>query len=253
MNYENILSDLDIQQGNTILVSSNIKPLALIFKKHAIRFNIDAFINQLQTSLTIEGTLLFPAFNYDFSSHKEYNYKLSIPQNMGSLSNQAFKRKDFIRTKHPVFSFMVWGRYAKKFYELKNIDAFSADSPFGELYNLKAKMVFIDVDYNKSFTYVHFVEQMENAFYRYHKKFQNYYIDENGKKEMREYSLFVRDLEKNVKNNYNPLGKILEELGIAKRYQIQNSNIIILDLFRAYDVIKDQIQYYPENLITYTQ
>ncbi len=253
MDYEKILSQIDLNSDDTLLVSSNMKPLALLFKKYGTKFIANDFIDILKLHLKDDGTLLFPSFNYGFSSGKAFDYKTTPPENMGTLSNTAFKRDDFIRTKHPVFSFFVWGKYANEFYSLNNKDAFSIDSPFGLMYNLKAKMLFIDIDYNRSFTYVHFVEQMEKAFYRYHKKFQNEYIDENGIKEMREYSIFVRDLEKNVKNNYNPLGQIFEDRGIAKRYQIETSNIVLLDLHAVYEVIKEQIKYHPENLVTYTK
>lgn len=251
MPYISYLSKLDIKASDTILIASNIKQIALLCKKQGTRFDPHTFINQLQKLLTKEGTLLFPAFNYGFSSGKEFDYYTSAPENMGSLSNCAFTRDDFIRTQHPVFSFLVWGKQTQEFYNLNNKDAFSLDSPFGILYQLKAKMVFIDIDFNRSFTYVHFVEHMEHAFYRYHKKFQNYYTDKDGKKEMREYSLFVRDLDRNVKNNYNPLGPIFEAKGISKTFTADNSKTIILDLYKAYDIIKEQIKNHPQNLVTY--
>lgn len=252
MPYRKIISQLNIKNDDTVLIASNIMPLAISLKKNGFIVNADDFINVFQDFLQDNGTLLFPSFNYDFSNNIEYNYLTSAPQKMGSLSNTAFKRDDFIRTRHPVFSFSVWGKNAEKFHQLSNKEAFSLDSPFGLMYQLNAKMLFIDIDYNRSFTYVHFIEHMEKAFYRYHKEFTNFYTDEHGDKTERTYSIFVRDLEKNVKNSYNPLGHIFEKNMIAKKEKIFNCEFILLDLHKAYDIVKHEIKTNPKNLISYT-
>ena len=239
------LDDLDITKQDTLLVASNILFLALYVKG----FKPNEFINELQKRV---GTLLFPAFNYDFCSGKAFDYKNTPPSTViGSLSLSAFKREDFKRTKHPVFSFMVWGKNQDKFVSLENIDAFGIDSPFGLLYKLKAKMLLIDIDYNKSFTYIHFVEHQENAPYRYHKSFTAEYITNNSKK-TKTYKLFVRDIEKGVTNNINPTGKILEDKNVSKIYKFfdNKSTWRLIDLYKAYDIIAYQIKNNPLNLVT---
>jgi len=241
------LDKLNLKKEDTLLVASNIIPLAFEFKKQGLDFNPDEFIDELQKRVS---TLLFPAFNYQFCEGKTFDYKNTPPATiMGSLSLSAFKRKDFKRTKHPVFSFMVWGKYQDEFVNLNNIDAFGMDSPFGLLYKLKAKMLFINIEYNFSFTYVHFVEHQENANYRYHKAFSATYIDENGKESPKTYKLLVRDLEKGVVNNINPTGKILEEKNIAKKQILNNSEFVLVDLYKAYDVIAYQVKNNPLNLV----
>ena len=240
------LDKLNLNKKDTLLVSSNIISLSMQIKS----FDANVFIDNLKNRV---NTLLFPAFNYQFCEGKDFDYDNTPPSTlMGSLSLVAFKRKDFKRTKHPVFSFMVAGEHQKDFINLNNIDAFGKDSPFGLLYNLKAKMLFIDIDYNKSFTYVHFVEHQENASYRYHKKFSGNYI-KNNKKEYKTYKLFVRDLEKGVENNINPTGKILEENEVAVKYNIFNSDFILVDLYKAYDIIADQVNHNQLNLVRFTK
>jgi aminoglycoside 3-N-acetyltransferase len=239
------LNELELEKNDTLLVASNIIPLALSIKN----FDPNDLINELQKRVS---TLLFPAFNYEFCEGKAFDYKNTKPSTgMGSLALAAFRRDDFKRTTHPVFSFMVWGKYQKDFVSLKNIDAFSMDSPFGLLYKLKAKMLFIDIDYNSSFTYVHFVEHQQNAFYRYHKEFKGEYIKDN-KKEFKTYRLFVRDLEKGVVNNINPTGDILEKKGLVKIYKFFNDKSIwkLLNLYDVYKEIAYQVKNNPFNLMS---
>lgn len=249
--YREVFEKIELQNDDTLLIGSNITKFGYELYKRKIKFNPDEFIDELQKYLN-RGTILFPTFNYDFCRGEPFDYKNSLPQNMGALSNRAFKREDFKRTKHPIFSFMVWGKYQKELVNLNNISSFGIDSPFGFLYLKKAKMLLIDVEYNHSFTYLHFVEQQAGVDYRYNKIFEAPYIDENGKKEIKKYSMLVRDLKKGVVNNSNPLGKILEEKGISKVYNVLGESVWrVVDLNRSFDIIKNEAIYNPHNLVKF--
>ena len=251
MIYEKYFQQVGLKSNDILLVASNITTFGYELYKRKIKFNPNEFIDSLQDYLK-NGTILFPAFNYDFCRGEKFDYKNSPPQKMGALSNTAFKRDDFKRTKHPIFSFMIWGKYQKELIDLNNISSFGIDSPFGFLYLNNAKMLFIDVEYNHSFTYIHFVEQQAGVDYRYNKIFEAPYIDENGKKEIKKYSMLVRDLEKGVVNNSNPLGKILEKKGISKVNNILGkSKWKIVDLNKSFDVIKKEAIYNPTNLVRF--
>ena len=254
MPYSKYLSSLDIKVGDTLLVASNILQLGVNLKKEGIKFGSDDMISSLQRLLGPDGTLLFPAFNYDFSSQKGYDYLHSPPQNMGALSNQAFKRKDFMRTKHPVFSFFVSGKKVQKYYKLNNISAFAKESPFDLMYQDNAKMLFIDIEYNRSYTFIHYVEEIVGVQYRYFKDFTSTYKDHNSLEEQRTYTLLVRDLEKGVINSSNPIGKILEQKNVSKTYNILGVKFALVDLKKAYKIIEEDILFNEsKNLISYTK
>ncbi len=249
--YDRFVDSLHLAPGQTVLIASNLMPLSLLFRKHAQRFDPHLLIDTLQQRIGVTGTLLFPAYNYDFSQGKPYNIVTSPPQHMGALSNAAFKRDDFRRTLHPIFSFLVWGERQADFLELCNVDAFGDDSPYGLLYRLKAIMVMIDVDYKHSFTYAHFVEHQEDAPYRYHKTFTAEYTDGSGQTQTRSCRMFVRDLEQGVQNHYNPLGPIFAQHGVARLHTFFTSQVICIDLYGAYEIIKEAITYAPELLVTF--
>jgi aminoglycoside 3-N-acetyltransferase len=185
-----------------------------MFIKNKIKFNLDEVGNN--------RTVLFPTYNFDYYKTKS---------NMGFITNIALNRNDFIRTKHPIYSFAVFGKFSQSFYNLNNTEAFSEKSPFGLLHKLKAKMLLIDIDYQNSFTFVHYVEQFNNIEYRFHK-----YLNKHKKT----YSIFVR--KEKIITNVNPIGKILEQNNVSKGYTIIN-------LKKAFNTItKDIKENFGKNL-----
>ena len=239
--YEQWLESSGINKGDTLLVASDIFNIALALKKENMKFNPSAFIDVLQSLLGPDGTLLFPAYNYDFCKGLAFDYHHTAPQKMGTLSKIAFQRDDFIRTKHPVFSFMVSLNRAEEYYELENISGFGKDSPYSLLHQKKAKMLFIDVEYNHSFTFSHYVEETSGVNYRYLKNFTAPYIGPDGIRSERTYQLLVRDLEKGVMNALNPIGEIFEIQGVANIFNLCNRKCVLLDLAKAYNIVKNDI------------
>ena len=178
---------------------------------------------------------------------------MHTPCKTGSLGTVALKRNDFKRTKHPIYSFAVWGKDKDKLCNLENVSSFGADSPFAYLKENNALNIFIDVDYNNSFTYVHFVEEQSGVVkYRYQKMFTAPYIDEDGQNHNSRYSMFVRDLNLDVENTINNIGLILEKNAVAKRTTVDTIPIAFLRMGDAYPIIEDDIIHNKSrNICTY--
>jgi aminoglycoside 3-N-acetyltransferase len=234
------IRELDINEGDILLVSSDILNLLIDLKYQENIIDPNYIIDNLQKIVGSEGTLLFPTYNWDFCRGFPFDY-FKTPSMTGSLSSAALKRKDFKRTKHPIYSFAVWGQYQDLLYSMNNTDSFGIDSPFDFLYRQHGKNLIIDVDYQNCFTFAHYVEECVGVAYRYIKKFSAVYIDEQSKEEEKIFSMYVRNLEMETEHNSNPIGELLEDKGIAKRKQINNIPFIIVDLYHAFDVIKEDI------------
>lgn len=241
-----------VSKGELVLIHSDIKKTCWLLRedfeddKSIINFIIDTFINTLGE----EGTLLIPTFNWDFCEGKPFDYKNS-PAKTGALPTEALKRKDFKRTKHPIYSFAVNGKLQEEFLACENVSAFGMDSPFGLLWKYDGKIILWDVDYQNSFTFVHFVEQVYNVDYRYEKLFTAPYIDENGIEELRTYSMFVRDLEKGVLTHVNPIGKILEDESISEVKDFYGIKIRVMSAKKSFERISLELKRNSSILITY--
>lgn len=240
----NVFSKINVNEGDTILVSSDILRI-LLNKSSNNQISPDKIIDMLKEKIGKNGNLLFPTFNWGFCEGKNFDYK-KTQSLCGTLSNIALKRDDFIRTKNPIYSFVVTGKDAELISNLEHKDCFSLNSPFGYLIDKKAKNLFIDLHYRaRGFPFVHVIEQEVGVKYRYNKNFTGLYIDEGGKITEQTFSMYVRDLSKNIgatlisekfdntlkKNNGIEISKILNGC----------SEVQIISIKIAYDLLKKDL------------
>lgn len=249
---KDIADKLDIGKGDTLLVSSDLKRLLFQCLSHGDSTDPNVFLESLMEAVGTEGTILLPSFNWDFCKGVTFDYRRT-PGRTGSLGKTALKREDFVRTKHPIYSFAVWGKDADRLYEMENRDSFGQDSPFAYLREVQAKNLFIDVSYQDSFTFAHYVEEWEGRVpYRYVKDFTAGYIDRQGTEEERTYSMFVRDLEMNVQVTINPMEEQFVQAGAVHAYEINGVDFRLLELGTAYELMREDILHNrSRNLCTY--
>lgn len=197
ISYKKIPSVLKIEKGDVILLTSDITDLFLQCQENGEIMDVNILLDNFQEAIGEEGTLLVPTYNWGFCQGKAFDYK-KTPSKTGAIGNAALRRKDFTRTKHPIYSFAVWGKDAVKLAAMDNIESFGPDSPFAYLEQVNAKNVFIGASLRNSFTYIHYIEQKLGAKYRYSKKFKSHYIDQNKVDTVKEYAMYVRDLDLGV-------------------------------------------------------
>lgn len=234
---------LGLKLGDEVFVSSGVRKLVESEKRFSDVIDLNDLINGFIDVIGKEGTLLFPTYNWGFCKGVTFDYK-NTPSEVGCLSIEALKRSDFVRTKHPIYSFAVWGKNKNLLYELENKSSFGMNSPFSYMKEHNVKNVIIDVSLQHSFTFVHYVEQSSDLCfaYRYDKDFTAGYIDENGNETQRTYSMFVRNLEKDVFNTVDPIEPDFIDKGAERVYDINYSNIKIIELGKCYDIILDDIK-----------
>ena len=126
--------------------------------------------------------LCFPTFNWDFCKGNAFNY-LKTKSLTGSLGNLALKRKDFLRSVNPIYSFSIFGKDKQKIAKMSHRACFGLNSPFGFLIKNGGKNLFIDLDYKSALTYAHVAEETVGVNYRYIKTFNGLYYDRKNKKE----------------------------------------------------------------------
>lgn len=239
VSYKNLASMLGIGAGDTLLVSSDILRLICVARKNKEMFEPNGFIDSLLKTVGSAGTVLLPTFTWEFCRGKPFDY-LRTPSEAGALSRVALKRKDFQRTKHPVYSFAVWGQGKAELCNLSNVSAFGADSPFAYLYSKCAKNLFIEIHHRVGgFPIVHYAEEMVGVKYRFLKDFTAPYIDENGKMSTPTYSVYVRNLE--MTNGVTQTSPRLDEILMERHFytsQIINGIYFgVIDVKGAVDIM----------------
>lgn len=162
--YSQIIDSFHLEENDTVFISSDISNLARYFKENNVIFDVNAVVESIQAKL-VNGTLIFPAYTDDLRDGDVFDYLKSKPTT-GALSNRIARRKDFTRTFDPLHSVYVWGSMTHEILKLKDLSTFGKDSIFGFLGRENAKFIFIDVDLQNSFTFIHYLEEKSNVSYR---------------------------------------------------------------------------------------
>ena len=103
--FEKIFRSLGLKEKDKILISSNLLKMIISKKRGDIKFEIKDIIDSLIKIIKKDGTILVPTFNWDFCKGLGFHYKKTL-SNSGSLGNYVLKRRDFKRTKNPIYSFL---------------------------------------------------------------------------------------------------------------------------------------------------
>jgi len=242
ISYKDVISHIDIQKGDIVSVSSDILKLICVCRDNNEKFDPNTFIDTVIKKIGDKGTLLFPTYNKGFCKGIAFDYYNTLSQ-VGGINNVALKRKDFKRTKHPIFSFAVWGNDQDYLCNLNNISAWGVDSPFAYLYENGAKNLCIGIDYKQSASFLHYPEEKVGVSYRFFKDFTAPYIDEKGMMRNATYRMHVRDLSLNVETALSPLlDDVLLNKGYYSKYSINGIHFGLVDLRGFGDILEHDIR-----------
>lgn len=196
-----------VKSGDTLLIHTSLRRT---LNKYDVtpKIVLESFLDVLGE----KGTLLLPIFNFDFTKGVPFDIR-ATPSQMGALTEAGRVYPGAIRNGHPIYSFAVIGPNAKHF-AVDNFSGYGSDSPFAVLRELDGKIGVIDLFDQDSMTFYHHIEEMHDVPYRYHKEFTGKYTDANGITTERTYGLFVRNIEKGVLTDVNPMGELLWEKGL---------------------------------------
>jgi aminoglycoside 3-N-acetyltransferase len=234
--YREIAGQLGIEAGSILWLAADLTRLALQALRHEGSFDAFSFIASFQEKVGENGTLLIPSFNFNLRNNHHYSRKNSTPIT-GALATAAMQKGDFIRTTHPLHSFLVWGKESSALEKLNNKSSFGPDSPFEFLHNYQAKMLIIGTSVSNAFTFVHFVEELEQVKYRKYKNI-NIFLEDEG--QWQNYKLFAKKTGWTM--DMAGLEKLLEDKHISSVMTINGIPCVLVDLASSLPVIREDIR-----------
>jgi aminoglycoside 3-N-acetyltransferase len=247
LNYKELVKgfkELGIKVGDIVFVHSSYKSFGGV--EGGPRTVIDALLNVLGKN----GTLIMPTFTLDFCN--QYNkYGIGFfnvnnsPSEMGILTELVRKMSGAKRTINPIYSVAVYGKLTDSLSTVCDKNVYGKNSIFGKLHELNAKIMIIGLDYQNSFTFFHYVEEMMNIDYRNHKRFSGFIITDNG---FYFDNFIMRVRNKNISTAVNPMGKKFEERGIVTIKKIGESIVKNVCAKDAYDVTVQEMKKNPKLL-----
>lgn len=230
--YLNLAEQLSLNENDILFIASDVTQLALQARSDGERFDANLFIESFQKVLN-KGTLIIPAYTDHLRDGDTFDYVRSKPTT-GALSNKVSRRKDFKRTKDPLHSVFVWGKHQEELLTLDGPSSLGRESIFEWLYQNRAKMICIDVHFQNSLTFVHYVEELREVKYRkpYYWKLKRIFSDYSDEKEVIFYTRqpwVLTDLEELQRSS-------IEE-GVVRKYRLKESEILAFDFEAIYEYI----------------
>ena len=201
---EKILSNLKIKRQDNVYLGVDLMKLSLNLKSN---LNFDELSNLILKiilkKIGKDGILVIPVFNFDCIQKKEFSRKKTNSQ-CGAFSNFLLKKYYKNRSKHPMYSFLFFGKKSKYYI---NKDDTVVNSNWKNFIDDDYKIITLGHHYNKSFTIVHHLEKVASVSYRFDKNFTLSYSDLNNSKTNKSYQFFAR---KKNKCKYSAITKICD-------------------------------------------
>ena len=221
-------AELGVQPGDTLLVHSSYKSFG------GVEGGPQAVIGALIAALGEEGTLIMPTFNFDFCQGEPWDVR-ETPSHMGIITELVRKDPRSCRVFHPIYSFVVLGKHQERLCRSHYRSSYGQNSVFGQLRDLDGKIMVVGLAYNDSMTFFHHVEEMEGVDYRYMKAFTGLVIDWDGQSSEQTYTMLVRDIEKGVHTMVDPMGALLEEMGVIQVRKIGAAKVALMQANRVFE------------------
>jgi aminoglycoside 3-N-acetyltransferase len=205
-------------RGDTVLVHSSLRRTLRRLLSAGRQVTADDLLASFIEAVGPTGTLLMPLFNFDFPKGIRFDIR-SSPSQMGALTEAARLHPRAVRTGHPIYSFAVIGAEAERYRGIENFSGYGADSPFAMLHRGGGRIAVLDLPDVQSMTFYHYVEQCNEVPYRFHKVFEGEYVGADGVVAVRRFGLFVRDTDKGVQTDVDPMGELLWKRGLYRGFR----------------------------------
>ena len=220
---------LGVEAGDTLLVHSSYKSFG------PVDGGPQTVIRALELAVDTEhdGTLVMPTFNFGFNKGEPWDVR-TTPSKMGVLTELVRQDPRAKRVFHPFYSFAVLGKHAEMLGGLRYKSAYERNSVFGKLRDLDGKIMVIGLSYTNSMTFFHHIEQMEGVDYRFLKQFTGEVTDADGRTYTDTFEMLVRDIDKGVITEVDPMGFLMEEKGVIQVRKIGEADVKLMKANEVY-------------------
>ena len=106
----------------------------------------------------------------------------------------------------------------------------------------------IGLSYTNSMTFFHHIEQMEGVDYRFLKQFTGEVTDENGNTYTDTFEMLVRDTDKGVITEVDPMGQLMEKAEIVKVSKIGEAEVKLMKANEVYEFTAREMKRDPHLL-----
>ena len=222
------LQTLGLGAGHIVFVHSSLSSIGHV--EGGAYAVVDAFFDVLGST----GTLVVPTFTFSHGGKLNPVFDpIRDPSEMGRITEVARTHPDARRSHHLLHSVAALGPHAEDITAVHGPSAWAADGPFWKLYELDAHILMLGVPYLRC-TFFHVIEQLVQVRYRRWREVEAKVRDSSGREQP--LPMFGYSPKPGFAgNDFNKLGIILEERGLAQVGALGNA---VARRFRARDALE---------------
>ena len=222
------LQTLGLGSGHIVFVHSSLSSIGYV--EGGADAVVDAFLEVLGST----GTLVVPTFTFSHGGKLDPVFDpIQDPSEMGRITEVTRTRPGARRSHHLLHSVAALGSHAEEITAVHGPSAWAADGPFWKLYELDAHILMLGVPYLRC-TFFHVIEQLVQVRYRRWREVEARVQEPDGRK--RPLPMFGYSPKPGfVGNDFNKLGAMLEERGLAQVGAVGNA---VARRFRARDALE---------------
>ena len=222
------LQTLGLGAGHIVFVHSSLSSIGYV------EGDADAVVDAFLDVLGSTGTLVVPTFTFSHGGKLDPVFDpIQDASEMGRITEVARTRPGARRSHHLLHSVAALGPHAEEITAVHGPSAWAADGPFWKLYELDAHILMLGVPYLRC-TFFHVIEQLVQVRYRRWREVEAKVREPNGQE--RPLPMFGYSPKPGfVGNDFNKLGVMLEERGLAQVGAVGNA---VARRFRARDALE---------------
>ena len=234
------LRALGLPAGAIVFVHSSLSSIG------HVKDGADTMVNAILDILGPEGTLVVPTFTFVHGGSDNPVFDPARdPSEMGRITEVTRTRPGARRSCHLLHSVAALGAHAEEITAIHGQSAWAADGPFWKLYELDAHILLLGVPYLRC-TFFHVVEQLVQVPYRRWREVEARVRERDGSERLLG-TLIYSPKPGFAGNDFNKLGTLLEEQGLAQVGSVGNA---VARLFRARDALQVGLaQYRKDSLL----
>lgn len=230
------LKDLGVQEGDTLLIHSNLMMLGSIEGAHQREEILAFYLQAFQNVLGSSGTVAVPAFFYEYARFGEpFDTKHSpVSKSLGAFSSYVTALPKTVRSCNPLQSIAALGSKAELIAGGDSLSGYGVNSPWHRLRQQKAKILFIGIGV-ETMTYVHYIEQAVGVPHMYWKLYATPVLRDGIPLAGHPVSA-VRYLNYEIEYCLKPFEELLLKQGIANSLSVGKGQILVVDAEQAYQL-----------------
>ena len=136
---EDILKKLGIEKNDDLMIHGDAGIIYQYDINKKKGFNL--LFKTIEKYIGKKGTILIPFFTYSFCEKKRF-YKNSYKSELGIFTKMFTEKKNFKRTNHPIFSFLIKGKNLNYYNNAKLNICFGKNSIFDLFHKKNGNEVF---------------------------------------------------------------------------------------------------------------